>query len=402
MTTPRHVLLGLAPPRTAWFRELSAWASSAVVPVEFVRCVSLAEVRDRWRRAEGHAMVIVDEATDGLAALVDEAAAWDVALIVVGAPADPATASDGTWRGLPRTFSPRLLIETLEDLDSGPDQDRRDVAARRGARPRGEVVTVVGADGAGSQAVATGLAQGLAVRDEVVLADLRRDGPLAALHDAEVRVPALPELVDACRLDATLPLRAAEFVLAVPERGYDLVLGMRRSLQWVGMRSSAVGRALDELAGFAPLIVHLADSDLEGEVETGSLDVEDRHRLARESVVRAAAVVITVAPTTAGLFAAVGLAADAVGLGVVTSRLIFAMGPSRRGGRCPGAVAAALPQLVSDALGADVAVLSQPLRLRWSGVEEAQRDVRRLPERFTTELAEEVMGVLGADRLSPS
>ena len=37
----RYVVLGLAHVRSPWFREVSRWATSAVIPIDFVKCVSV-------------------------------------------------------------------------------------------------------------------------------------------------------------------------------------------------------------------------------------------------------------------------------------------------------------------------------------------------------------------------
>ena len=47
MSTERFVVLGLAHVRAAWFVEVSRWATSGALPIEFVKCVSVDEVRSR-------------------------------------------------------------------------------------------------------------------------------------------------------------------------------------------------------------------------------------------------------------------------------------------------------------------------------------------------------------------
>ena len=47
MTSEHYVVLGAARPRAAWFADVGRWATSAALPVEFVRCVSADEVRAR-------------------------------------------------------------------------------------------------------------------------------------------------------------------------------------------------------------------------------------------------------------------------------------------------------------------------------------------------------------------
>ena len=45
--TDQFVVLGVARVRSTWFRELSQWSTSAALPVDFVKCISLDEVRAR-------------------------------------------------------------------------------------------------------------------------------------------------------------------------------------------------------------------------------------------------------------------------------------------------------------------------------------------------------------------
>jgi hypothetical protein len=47
VTTERFVVVGLAHVRSTWFRDVARWATSAMAPVEFLKCVSAAEVRAR-------------------------------------------------------------------------------------------------------------------------------------------------------------------------------------------------------------------------------------------------------------------------------------------------------------------------------------------------------------------
>ena len=49
----RYVVLGLAHARAPWFGEVARWATSAALPVEFVKCVSLEELRARLALGPG-------------------------------------------------------------------------------------------------------------------------------------------------------------------------------------------------------------------------------------------------------------------------------------------------------------------------------------------------------------
>src|SRR3546814_18711092 len=67
MATDRFVLLGLAQVRSSWFRDMSRWATTAVVPVEFVKAMSVEELRARLRSGRSFSALIVDDGLVGLA-----------------------------------------------------------------------------------------------------------------------------------------------------------------------------------------------------------------------------------------------------------------------------------------------------------------------------------------------
>ena len=60
MSGARYVVLGLAPPRAAWFAEVGRWAGSGTIPVDFVRCVSVDEVRARLVSGRSASALLVD------------------------------------------------------------------------------------------------------------------------------------------------------------------------------------------------------------------------------------------------------------------------------------------------------------------------------------------------------
>ena len=248
MSRRRHLLLGHAPPRSRWFADVGAWASSAAIPVEFVRCVSLSELEERTRNVEEVTAVIVDgEATTR--SVITSVSTSGMPLIVVDDDVRRWTGGSIT-SVLHRDFTPRHLVDVLDGLarlgvrgdDERPER-HRDLG-------QGRVVMVTGPGGTGASTVAAGLAQGLAARDDeppVVLADLCRRADQAMLHDARVLVPGVPELVDAARTSVPVAEELASLTFDVPERGYRLLLGMRRPHQWVGMQPDAVVRSLDAL-----------------------------------------------------------------------------------------------------------------------------------------------------------
>ncbi|MEQ1786458.1 MAG: hypothetical protein ABL966_05350, partial [Acidimicrobiales bacterium] len=84
MAAERFVVLGVAQVRSAWFREVARWATSAMLPVEFVKAMSVEEVRVRLRSGRGYSALLVDDSLSGLDRdLVDLAREAGCSVIVV-------------------------------------------------------------------------------------------------------------------------------------------------------------------------------------------------------------------------------------------------------------------------------------------------------------------------------
>ena len=60
MAAERFVVLGLAHPRSAWFRDLGHWATSGVLAAEFVKCLSAEEVRARLGSGRPFSALVAD------------------------------------------------------------------------------------------------------------------------------------------------------------------------------------------------------------------------------------------------------------------------------------------------------------------------------------------------------
>ncbi|HEX2381737.1 MAG TPA: hypothetical protein VHI95_03810, partial [Acidimicrobiales bacterium] len=70
----RYVALGLAHARSTWFREVGRWSTSAALPLEFLKCVTVEEVRARLRTGRPLSALLVDGTVSSLDRdLVDEA-----------------------------------------------------------------------------------------------------------------------------------------------------------------------------------------------------------------------------------------------------------------------------------------------------------------------------------------
>src|SRR5690606_17358199 len=115
MPADRYVLLGLAGVRTRWFGDVARWATSAALPVEFVKVVTVEEARARLRSGRPFSAVLVDA---GMAALdrdlVELAAGLGAAVVAVDdGRAARSWADLGVHAVLPAGFGPGELRDAL-------------------------------------------------------------------------------------------------------------------------------------------------------------------------------------------------------------------------------------------------------------------------------------------------
>lgn len=311
MRSERYVVLGLAGIRAPWFTELARWATSGSVPVEYVKCVSIAEARSRLATGRPFSVLLLDAGTIGVDRdLVDEALRHGCATVVVGERAGlQDDKSVGVRHHLPATFTRAQLLDALvehgrliAEADALPDP------ASPGdlMRPwRGRLIAVTGAAGTGRSTLAMALAQGLADTapdsGSVLLADLALDADLGVLHDAGEVVPGLTELVDAHRGATADPGEVRALTFEVVPRRYRLLLGLRRHRDWAALRPRRVEAALENLTGTFQYVIADVDADLEGDAEVGSVDVEERNVLARTTIGRADLVLVVARPGLSGL-----------------------------------------------------------------------------------------------------
>jgi hypothetical protein len=158
-------------------------------------------------------------------------------------------------------------------------------------------------------------------RGLVLLADLALHAELAMLHDARDVVPGLQELVEACR--GGRPAEGLdELVFRVADRGYDLLLGLRRHRDWTAIRPRAFEVALDAVRRRYQIVVADVEADVEGEDETGSVDVGERNHLARHTIAGADLVLAVGAPGVKGLHALARTSHELVSLGVDAARIV--------------------------------------------------------------------------------
>ena len=412
MATERFVVLGLAHARSAWFRNLGQWSTSGMLPAEFVKCLSAEEVRARLGSGRPYSAFVADA---GLPAvdrdlLATARAAGCAALIVDDGRAARDWAALGAAAVFDASFDRDHLLAALKAHARPIPRSEARSGALGATAPvapaawRCPVAVVTGPGGTGVSTAAIALAQALG--DEVshaglvCLADLRLHAEQAMLHDAGDVLPSIQELVEAHRSGqpSADDVRAQTF--AVEERGYHLLLGLRRARFWPVLRRRAFDATFDSLRRAYRVLVCDVDPELEGEEETGSVDVEERHVMARTAVADAAVVFAVGLPSMKGVHALVRVLGDCLGFGVPPDRLVPVVNCAPRSPHARAALAATVAQLagpavarVSEAHG--FAAMASPLFLPERKVEEALRDGTRLPSGLGAPLAGAFAAVVG-------
>ncbi len=384
MAADRYVVLGLAPARAGWFAAVARWATAAALPLDFVKVVSIEEVRARLRSGRPFSALLVDGASPGLDRdLVELAAAHGCAVLVV---------DDGRGRAWPEAGVAQALATPLERpalldaLRAHARPIRRHDAPALLARPladaeagwRGRLVAVTGAGGVGRSTLAMALATGLAAdprdRGLVALADLSLDAQQALLHDAGDVVPGLLELFEAHRTGRPSPDEVRRLCFVVGDRGYDLLLGLRRHRDWTALRRAVFRAALDGLRRAYRTVVADVDADVEGERESGSVDIEERNLVARTALPAADLVLVVGAPGLAGLHSQLRVIRDLLGLGVEAPRVLPVINRAPRNPRARAEAGGALARLLTaDGLPPGLAATPVFVPDR-RGVDEALRD----------------------------
>jgi MinD-like ATPase involved in chromosome partitioning or flagellar assembly len=417
----RYVLLGLALARAEWFRTIGQWATSAMLPAEFVRCVSIEELRVRLGSGRAFSGVVIDGSLPGVDRdLIALAAETSVAVLVVDDDERRDWRSLGAAAVMASQFSRDEFMEVLA-ATSLPVGSATYEAAPEDAYvspSRGRLVAVTGPGGTGASTVAIALAQGLAAGEgalgtrpsarrsgggrapQVLLVDLCRTADQAMLHDARVVVPSIQEVVEAHRTASPPRSTLLDQTFEVPARGYRLLLGLRRPRHWVALRPRALESALDSLERLVDIVVADVEPDLEGEAETGSTDIEERNLLARATVARADLVVVVGEPSMKGLFALVRTINELVGFGVRADRVLPVVNRGPRGPRARAELTRGVDELVSASLGSVATGLVSPLYLTDRSVDEALRDGVALPSAMARTLARGVSAVI--DRAAPT
>lgn len=395
------MLLGLAPPRSVWFREVARWTSSATIDAEFVKCLSAEEVRARLGSGRQHSALLVDTAVTAFDRdLVATAGAALTPVIAVDDGRRPgwSPADLGVAAVLPSTFTPDDLAEALavHTRRIGRGDSLPAALAEEPTSPwRGSLVVVCGTGGTGTSVVATAVAQGFAADarfgGRVLLADLALRADQAMLHDAPDLGPGLQEVVEAHRLGrpSADDIRRATF--DIPRRGYQLLLGLRRPSAWSVLRTGAVDATVDGLRRTWQLVVADVTGDVEGEADSGSVEVEERNHLARSTTTQADAVVVVGTGGLKGVHSLAALLRDLLDHGVLPGRLVPVINRAPRSPRSHSELAATVATLVGE-----TSAVPSPVFLPDKKIDDALRDGLPLPLAFTAPVVGAVRAVLDA------
>jgi hypothetical protein len=432
MPGERYVILGLAHPRAAWFRTVAQWAHASSIPVELVKCLSAEELRARLGSGRAFSAAIVDSRVADLDRdLLDEMNRARCPTLVVEerrprsdwlALGAAAVLGDGFDREeLLRALAAHAMAIAIGDQVVGA----LDVVAsdERG----GSVVAVCGPGGTGTSTIAIALCQGLTEGGQggtteilhrpgaaagpagpVILADLARRAEQSMLHDAGDIVPGVQELVEAHRNGQ--PGRDAVIALTflVEERGYHLLLGLRRASAWASLRPRAFEAAFASLRHTFATVVADVEADVEGERDGGSLDVEERNVMSRTALRQADVVLVVGGPGMKGIHSLARVVGDVLGVGVPGDRVVPVVNRAPRSRRSRAELAAAVAALVESGSGpggfhevvgdggraTEQARIASPIFLPERRVEECLRDGVCLPSQLTAPLTGAVRAVL--------
>ena len=407
MAAGQYVVLGLARPQAPWFSDVARWSNSAALPVDFVMVLSCEELCARLRSGRVFSAVIVDAGIPGCDRDVfDLASSVGCAVLVVEDPVArrpwEELGADIVLSSSPSRREVRAALEAAAQPVARLDEVELLVAPApptTGSLDRGALIAVTGTGGTGQSTVAMTIAAGLAASDPVdsrcVLADCALRAQQALLHDAGDVVPGLSELVEACRTGDLEAEQVRGLCFEVADRGYDLLLGLRRQRDWAALRPRAVAAAVDALRRAYGMVVAEVEPDVEGEAECGSQDVQERNSLAR-TVMGASDLVLVVGHAgLGGLHSMLRVLRDVHDLGVDPGRLVPVINRAPRNPRARAELTRGLVSLLERAVP-NVELASPPVYVpERRRLDELLRDGAGPPGGFATQLAAAVIVLLG-------
>lgn len=398
----RFVVLGVAPVRREWFRRVGRWANEAALPVEFIKCISTSEVISRLESGRPFSALLADASSSGLDRdLLDLANAVGCAPIIIDhGLVDRDWAELGAQAVLPERFESGDLLAALEDsalrIGRGESLEQRAAPAAE-TQTHGRVVSVTGAGGIGTSTVSMALAQGLAKQADqqpILLADMALRSSQAMFHDARDVVPGLTELVESHRLGVPNEAEAARSIHTFPERGYDLLLGLRNERDWITIPARALSASWTTLMNRYQTTICDVTGDFDGAAETGSNDIEDRNRLARMAATQSDLVLVVGTPGAWGVHHLVRTILHLNGLGIAGARILPVVNHGPRQPRARSGIGSAIADLLNSRI-ADASDVPSPIFLPTRRhLESALRDGDPIPGALANPLASAVAALL--------
>lgn len=412
MAAERYVLLGLGTSRSPWFTEVARWATVGSIPADFVKCIAPEEMRVRLTSGRPFSALLIDAATGAVDRdLLDTAARHQIAVLVVDGSAPgtgPAWKDLGAVAVLPPDLRREQLLDALSeharmigtatDLPNDPNETIDDTPTVAGT-----LVAVTGGGGSGVSTLAMALAQGFsgAGRGRPVLADMCLDADQAMLHDARDIVPGLQELVDAHRSHRPRADEVQALTFDVVNRGYNLLLGLRRHRDWAVLKPRSYEAALLGLRGAFGVVVADVDDDLEGEADCGSIDVEERNVMARTIATRADAVVVVGSPGVKGMHGMVRTVNRLREHGVAPERILAVINRSAKSAKARAELTRSFADLSGSRLGGAAVIGPVHVQER-RGLDEILRDGGRLPQSITEPVTRAVADMLSRAPTEPA
>ncbi len=379
----RHRVATVGRPGPAWPRAVARWGSGATLPLEATTCVSADELRALVADASVD-LAIVEVGLPGVdRILADEVRRAGTALAVVTTPLLTTAAERLDPDALlPADFDPDALAAVLHaHARSRSPRGTPPALAATPAAGAGPLLAVTGPGGAGSSTVAQALAIEGAAHGRVVLADLDLEGDQHLRHGVAPGHDGLFELAEALRHTEAEGVEPPTVRLP---GGYELLCGLRRRQEWTVLNATVADQVMATLQTPDTLVIADIGPDLDGRVESGSLDLEERNALGRAAAERAAAVVVVGRWSTTGIHRLVRTLLDLEAHGLARDRLLPVLNhaPRRRTGRVAArrTLLALLDDLGSGSWPAPICLTHD------RGIEPRLREARALPDRVVAQV----------------
>lgn len=399
----RFVVLGVAPVRREWFRRVGRWANEATIPVEFIKCISTTEVISRLESGRPFSALLADASSSGLDRdILDLANAVGCSPIIIDhGLVDRDWNELGARAVIPERFEASdlraLLEEVAQPIGRAVSTTNETKTPEPSDAAQGRVVAVTGAGGLGTSTMAMALAQGLAslpAHQPLLLADMALRSNQAMFHDARDVVPGLTELIESHRLGVPNASDATSTIHSFPERGYDLLLGLRHERDWVSIAPRALSATWTTLMNRYATTICDITGDFDGAHETGSSDIEDRNRLARMAASHADVVAVVGAPGAWGVHHLVRTMLALSELGISAGRLVPIINHAPRNARSRSDLTAAVGDLLSSRISQPELVPSPIFLPTRRNLEATLRDGDPIPGSIAAPLATAIAAVL--------